>query len=489
MQNSKEEEPSFKSKTAKNFLVGGFSNGLQQLIGVVFGIILARLLTPEDYGMVAMVTIFSVLASSFQESGFVNGIANKDNASHQDYNAVFWCSIFISTLLYIILFFCAPYIALYFKTPELKNLARLAFLSFWFGSFGIAHNAFLFRNIRIKDRAITNIVALIVSNSVGVILAYNNFAYWGIAFQTVLYTCFSSGLYWYFSGFRPTFSLDFHPIRQIIGFSSKIFISNIFININNHIFTIILGRVYVVKDIGNISQASKWSLMGQSVLTNMVNNVTQPTLNKLRADHERQVRAFRKILSFTSFLAFPALFGLALIANEFILITIGIKWIESIDYLRILSIGAAFLTISAVLSNFILSLGKSNVYMWSLIAFGICQTIVLLYCHPFGLHIVMTSLCFLQFAWLFVWFFLVRKEINYTFTNIVYDVFSFGLLAAISTLFSYCFFMSTQNIYLKLGLYITSTVFMYSVLNRLFHPTILLELISHFKMILNKRAK
>lgn len=489
MQNQKEEEISFKSKTATRFLVGGFSNVLQQGIGIIFGIILARLLTPADYGMVAMVTIFSVIASSFQESGFVNGIANKVKVNHQDYNAVFWCSIIISTLLYVILFFCSSYIALYFKIPELKPLARLSFLSFWLGSFGIAHNAYLFRNIRIKERAITNITALILSNSIGVLLAYNNFAYWGLAFQTVSYTLLTSALYWHFSSFKPTFNINFEPIREIFGFSSKIFVSNIFININNHIFTIILGRFYEAKDIGIVTQASKWSLMGQSVLTNMINNVTQPTLNQIRENQDRQVRVFRKILSFTSFLAFPALFGLALVAKEFILITIGEKWVQSVDYLRILSIGGAFLTISSVLSNLILSKGKSNMYMWSLIAFGVCQTVVLLLCKSYGLHAVILSLCVLQIIWFFVWFYLVKQNIKYKFTNLLYDVFIFGLFATVSTLVSHYCFDFIHNIYLKISLSVINTVLIYTLLNKLFFPTILLELIKHFTMIINKRVK
>lgn len=477
---------SLKSKAAKGFLVGGFSNGLQQIFGAVFGIFLARILTPSDYGMVGMITIFSVIASAFQESGFVNGITNKKNVDQQDYNAVFWCSISISTIIYILLFFCAPLIALYFKVPELTNLSRLSFLSFWCGSFGIAHNAYLFRNLRVKERAISAILALLISNSIGIILAYNNFAYWGLAIQTVIYSLITSAMYWRFSSFRPTFNIDLNPIKEIFGFSSKIFISNVFININNHIYTIILGRYYTPESVGNVTQASKWSLMGQSLLSNMVTNVTQPILNQIRDDNERQTHVFRKILSFTAFLTFPALFGLALVSREFITIALGEKWINSADYLKILSIGGAFLTVSSVFSSFILSKGKSNVYMWSLIVFGICQTIILLLSKSRGIDTMIFSVCSLQIIWLFIWFLLSKRYIKYRLANLLHDVFIFALMAAITTVS--CYFVSSfiDNMYLKLGFSIIYTIIIYTVLNKLFFPVILMELIDHAKKMINK---
>lgn len=483
-----EQGDALKSKAVKGFLVGGFSNGLQQILGAVFGIFLARLLSPSDYGMIAMITIFSVIASAFQESGFVNGLTNKEKVTQQDYNAVFWCSIFLSSILYIILFISAPYIALYFKTPELKNLSRLAFLSFWFGSFGIAHNAYLFRNLLVKSRAITNVSALVISNTIGIILAYNGYAYWGLALQTIAYTIITSCLYWCFSDFRPSFIINLHPIKEIFGFSSKIFISNTFININNHVFTIVLGRFYNPTDVGYVAQASKWSLMGQSVLTNMVYSVTQPTLNQIRDDQNRQIRVFRKILSFTAFLAFPALFGLALVSKEFILITIGLDWLQSSNYLQILCIGGAFLATSSVLSNFILSQGKSSVYMWSIIAFGICQTLALVLSRNYGIQTMLLSVCSLQILWIFIWYTLVRKYITYSFTSLIKDIFIYALLAALSAIVSYYCLSFISNLYIKLILNITSTIIFYILLNRIFTPTILLELTAQIgKMIKFKK--
>ena len=158
-------EENLKDKTAKGLLWGGLSNGVQQLLNLFFGIFLARILNSEDYGMVGMLSIFSLIAGSLQESGFTAALANKRAITHKDYNAVFWFSTFLSAFLYIILFFCAPLIADFYEKPELTALARYSFLGFFIASLGIAQNAYLFRNLMVKQKSISLIIALIISGS------------------------------------------------------------------------------------------------------------------------------------------------------------------------------------------------------------------------------------------------------------------------------------------------------------------------------------
>lgn len=486
MEKHEDKKDSLKARTAKGLLWGGFSNILTQILGFVFGIVLGRILTPNDYGLIGMITIFSVIAAAFQESGFVNGIANKKEVQHKDYNAVFWCSISIGTILYFILFFSTPYIALYFNSPELKDLARVAFLSFWFGSFGIAHNAYLFRNLMLKERAITLFLSLIISNIIGIILALNGFAYWGLAIQTIIYSLTTSVLYAYFSKFKPSFQIDFSPIKSIIGFSSKILVTNIFIHINNNIFTVILGRYYKADDVGNITQANKWNLMSQSLISNMVNSIVQPVLNQMRDDQDRQTRVFRKILAFTAFLTFPGLFGLSIVSEEFILMTIKEKWLESADYLSILSIGGAFAVISNVFSHLILSKGDSKLYMYSIISFGVAQVIVLLLSKDEGVMTMIVLSVLLQFIWLFIWFLLAKPFVNYSIMNLGKDVFSYALFAAIAAILTQYLTSGLDNIYL---LFVTKLICMatiYALANRLLLPTILLEIWDYGKTILRK---
>src|SRR5690606_16867457 len=205
------------------------------------------------------------------------------------YNAVFWASTTIGTTLYIILFFCAPLIAQFFNKPELTALARVVFLSFWVSSFGVAHNAYLFRNIMIRERAMSTFSALIISNLTGIYLAFGGYGYWALAVQTVLYSSIVNLMFIYFSKFKPLLRYNITPIRDIFGFSSKILITNVFIHINNNIHGFILGKFYRTEDVGDVNQSTKWNNMSQSVIGNIVSQLTQPLLRQVHEDQERRL--------------------------------------------------------------------------------------------------------------------------------------------------------------------------------------------------------
>ena len=169
---------SLKDKTAKGLFWGGMNNGVQQLLGLAFGIILGRLLDPSDYGMTAMLAVFSVIANELQSSGFKTGLINMKEPKHEDYNAVFWFNILAGAVIYVILFFCAPLIAAYYHQPKLIPLSRYVFLGFVFSSFGIAQSAYMTKQMQIKQIAKCGMTATLTSSIISVILAALGFGYW-----------------------------------------------------------------------------------------------------------------------------------------------------------------------------------------------------------------------------------------------------------------------------------------------------------------------
>lgn len=429
---------------------GGFSNGIMQLLNLFFGIFLARILTPADYGMVGMLTIFSLIAGSLQESGFIPALTNKKEVSHEDFNAVFWFNILLSSCLYVILFFCAPLIALFFKIPELTSLARYCFLGFFIASFGIAHNAYLFRNVMVKQKSKSTILALIISGTISVTMAYMGFAYWGIATQGLVYVLVVTICLWHYSGWRPTFNINFKPLRGMFGFSGKMLITNIFNHINNNIFTIILGRFYTDNEVGYFTQANKWNNMAHSTVTGMINGVAQPILASVAHEQERQLRIFRKMLRFTAFVSFPAMLGLSLIAHDFIIIAIEDKWLGSVVILQILCISGAFIPITGLYSNLIISKGKSNVYMWNIIILGLLQLGVMLILYPYGITTMISVYVAINICWLFVWQYFVNKEIKLTLFDALKDITPFAVIAAAVMIATYFITRDIENIYLRL---------------------------------------
>ena len=183
-------EQTLKEKTARGLLWGGINNGAQQVLNLVFGIVLARILSVDDYGTVGMLTIFSLIATSLQESGFISALNRKPNVTHADYNAVFWFNVAAGLVLYLLLGLTAPLIARFFNKPVLEPLSRLYFLNFLISSMAIAPRSMLFRNMRVKQTAQMTIAALVVSGATGIALALCGFAFWGLAIQNVTYcTC------------------------------------------------------------------------------------------------------------------------------------------------------------------------------------------------------------------------------------------------------------------------------------------------------------
>ena len=197
---------SLKDKTARGLFWGGMNNGVQQLLGLAFGIILGRLLDPSDYGMTAMLAVFSVIANELQSSGFKTGLINLREPRHEDYNAVFWFNIAAGALIYAVLFLAAPLIARFYGNPALIPLSRYVFLGFVFSSFGMAQSAYLTKQMQIKQIAKCGMTATLTSSLVSVAMAAMGFGYWALATQYLMYIAVNTLLLWRFSAWRPTLS-------------------------------------------------------------------------------------------------------------------------------------------------------------------------------------------------------------------------------------------------------------------------------------------
>ena len=495
-----------KEKTAKGLLWGGLNSTVQQLLGIVFGIILARQLNQSDFGMIAMISIFSLIGNDLQNSGFKTALANLREPTDRDYNSVFWFNILMGGSIYLVLFLCAPLIARFYHVPELTALARYAFLGIVFASFGTAQSAWLFKNLRAKQQAKAGMVAVLLSSSVAVVMAYMGFAYWALATQTNLYILTCTLLYWHYSPWRPTMQCPsdcsnaasqrskfkvqsskadaqrtipstlnsklstlkdtFRPALRMFRFSVKLLISQVLTDVNNNILNILIGRFYGRHDTGNYNQAFQWSTKGSNIIQNMVQQVAQPVLVSVEDEHERQLRILRKMMRFAAFLSFPLLFGLSLVSHEFIVTLLGEKWAESAAYLRLLAIASAFLPLSTLLANVVITKGRSNIFMYVNLTLACLQTLTMLAIYhfkvscfeflaplstllnpsqPFStapqalsqlstlntqLMTMVLAFTALTILWFFVWGFFARLLAGYRFRMLLSDVLPFLLTAA-----------------------------------------------------------
>ena len=469
-----------KEKTAKGIAWGAVNNGATQVLNLVFGIFLGRLLSTEDYGILALITIFTLLAGCIQAAGFSQALANLKPPTQRDYNAVAWFNIIAGFTLYAILFLCAPLIAQFFDQPVLTDVSRLAFLTIPISAVGIVPNAKLWIELRNREQAIASITALMTSGCCGVWLAWNGYGYWSLAWQQVIYISVANILKYYFTGWTPTLPVDFSPIRRMFNFSSKMLLTNMLTVISQSVLTFIFGKLSAqnllsISEVGLFNQANKWNTMGSSLVSNTMAQVAQPVLANVNSEEERQERIFRKMLRFTSFLAFPLMFGLALTAHEFILLTVGPTWERCVPLLQILCMGGAFLPLQGLYQNLIISRGRSDIYL-RLVALQIALQIgITLSLSTQGITVMVAAFSALNVLYTLCWHLALQRIHPLALWDVLKDVVPFAVIAATVMLATHYITLSIPTLWVLMLVRVVVAALLYFCIMRLLNVAILKE--------------
>ena len=469
-----------KDKTAKGLMWGAINNGTMQVLNLLIGIIILRQITPEDTGLVGLLAIFTAIAGNLQSSGFSTALINEKQPTAQQYNSVFWFNILMGGLLYVILFCSAPLIAWFFHQPRLINLSRFIFLSFFISSFGISTNAYMVKNMMNREITIVNLTALVISGSVAILMAINDMAYWSLAWQQVVNSTILIIGRFYYVKWKPSINITFDYIRQTFSFSMKILVTMIVNTVNQNMLTVIFGRLFRdARVVGNFFQAYKWDSMAFQTVGGMVGQVAQPVLVSVRDEKDREQLVFRKMLRFTSFLSFPALFGLALVAREFILCTIGWKWIECVPLLQILCISGAFMPVYTLYQNLIISHGRSDINMWLNIGQIALQLGVILAFYQQGITTMVMAYTTFNILWLLMWMIFAKRIIGLRILDTAKDMLPFVLCGGVVMLITYYSTRMIANIYLLLTVRVVIAAALYYGVMRLLNVVILRECLQY----------
>lgn len=478
-------EQTLKEKTAKGLFWGGISNGVQQLLAVIIGIVLLKNLTPADYGMVGTLAIFTAIASTIQESGFTAALTNRPEFKSEDYNAVFWFNVFAGVAIYVVLFFCAPLIASFYRQPELVLLSRVLFLSILVGSLGIAHNAVLFRKLMVKERGIIDIFSTCIAGIVGVYMVLNGFGYWTLVIQTLINSVAGTLFRWVFSSWRPNFSINFAPVKEMFGFSSKMLFSSIVNQIQGNIFGVLLGRFYTLADVGNFSQGNKWASMGTQVINGMVASVAQPIFTQTNEDKERQAFVFRKLIRFVSFVSFPCMLGLAFISKDFISL-INPDFLPCVPILQLYCVWGTVAPILVLYMQIVVAYGRSDFYFWSSIVFAIIQIGIVFFALQYGIYWMAFAIVVSTYIYLLVWHLFVSSLLPISLVQIIKDVTPYLTISLFVFLITHIITRNILDLYLRFGLNIFVSILFYVFIMRICNSVIFNEVL---EFIGNKKVK
>lgn len=348
------------SKGAKWSIIDNLANsGITFLVGLV----LARLLTPAEFGVIGIITVFIAIAQTIIDGGFSDALIRRVDVSQDDYNTAFYSNIIISFVLMILIWSLAKPIANFFNLPILKDVIPVMSIILIIGSLSIAQRVVLIRKIDFKTQAYISLIASLGSGVIGISMAFLKFGVWSLVAQQLSRQFFIMLFLWIFSTWKPTLKFSFGSFKELFGFGSKILLSNFINTIYKNGFTFIIGKFYSAGQLGQYSRAEQFNLIATNNLTGVIQKVSFPTLSSIQNDRVRLIQLFRKTLIYSAIVTFPVVFGIAAMAKPMVLLLIGDKWQESILYLQIMCSYGILYPLTAVNLNMLNIEGRSDLIL------------------------------------------------------------------------------------------------------------------------------
>jgi len=334
----------------------------QQGIQFVIAIILARLLLPEQFGLIAMLTIFMAVAQSFVDSGFGSALIQKQDASHLDECSIFYFNILVGVLVAGVLSVSAPWIAAFYQIPLLTPLARVLSLNLIINAFGIVHTTLLIKRIDFKAQMKVSMTATVLSGSIGVTMAYQGYGVLSLVAQSLGSNLFRTALLWFFLPWRPSWRFSWASLRSMFSFGSKILFSGMLDTIYNNLYLVVIGKMFSAADLGYYSRAHQTQQLPVENLFSTVGRVTFPVFSSMQDDKSRLKRGTRKALSTLAMVNFPMMIGLAVVAKPLVLVLLTDKWLPCVPYLQLLCVVGMLYPLHAINLNVLMAQGRSDLF-------------------------------------------------------------------------------------------------------------------------------
>lgn len=340
--------------------IGRFST---QGISFVIGLILARLLSPADYGIVGMLGIFFAIAQTFIDSGFGSALIRKKDCTDADYSTAFYFNIVVGIVCFLILFFSAPLIANFFDTPILKDISRVLAINLFVNSLTIVQGAKLTAALDFKSQAKISLVTTILSGIIGIAMAYTGHGVWSLVYQSISSNIIRAILLWYITHWRPQMKFSKQSFKYLFGFGSKILTASLLHTIYANLTTIIIGKFYTAKDLGYYSRGESLATLPSSNIMGILQSVTYPILSKIQDDDARLIQVYRKYISMASMVIFFGMCLLAALAEPFIITLLTDKWTNSIIFLQVFCFAWMFDHLCMLNLNILYVKGRSDLVL------------------------------------------------------------------------------------------------------------------------------
>lgn len=450
----------------KKTVTGSFWTLLERFgyLGIQFisNLVLARLLMPSDFGTIGILIIFTTLSYVLIDSGLSSALIQKKEISEEDKSTVFFTNLALAVLVYIVLFFTAPIIAIYFHNPEIKNLLRVIELIVVIDAFSAIQSTMLSREMNFKALSIYKIISIVIAVTVSIILAYTGMGVWALVVQYILFSVCRALLLWLRTNWRPGFVFSKLSFKALFGYGSKLLLSRFIAELYNQFQSILIGRNFTAKDLGYYTQARQLEQIPVESLSRVVNNVSFPAYSKLQDDRSQLKNMVRQNLLILVFVNTPLMFYLSTVAKPLIVFLYSDKWIDSIPYFQFLCLGFGLLLIVHDCSLTALkAVGRTDYVLKLEIIKKILGVILLLTgMHFFGIWGIMYALAVNSFIELFLNGYCLKKEINYSPWNQIKDLLPPVILSLIASFATYMFLRYSSITSNFLNIIITFIIFL-----------------------------
>lgn len=352
-----------KEKTINGVAWETTNSGIRFVVHFVVSIILARLLSPDDYGLIGIIVIFTSIADCITISGFFSSLIQKKNAGPDDYNTMFFSNMVSSSVLYIILFFCAPLIAGYFRRAELVELIRVQSTTLVISAFALVQRARFAKKMDFKTPAKIAFFSSIFSGIIGIVLAFCGFGVWALVLSTVASTLMITVLNCVYSRWMPNLRFSISSFKELFGYGWKVLIAELLDTIWMQLYQLVVGRRYSPETLGQYTRGKGFVDLFSTTIYNVTRTVTFSSLSQVQDDVEQTRLVFRKMIKVLIFITSIGVFGVAAVGKSMVLVLIGEQWLPCVSFLQILCFGSLLYPINATNMNLLKSQGRSDVFL------------------------------------------------------------------------------------------------------------------------------
>ena len=357
------QQQSLKDKTIKGTAWSAIDNVTQMGVSFLVSIVLARLLSPDDYGLIGIINIFTVVCTAIINGGFSSALIRKKDVSDDDYNTSFIVNFGLSLLLYALVFLASPLIADFFGREELVWLTRVSSFTMIIGALAIVQQTRLTKRIDFKTQTKITLTASVISGVIGITMAFLDFGVWALVAQMLSAQVLRTVLLWVYNHWIPSLRFNRNSFHELFGFGWKMMVSSVIDNVWQQLYQVVVGKFYSPATLGQYTRAKQFSQMFSSNLTGVIQRVTYPVLSDIQDEKERMVEAYRKIIKITMFFTLSLMFALGAISEPLLNCLIGEKWHEAATYLPLICIIGSFYPLHAINLNMLYVQGRSDVFL------------------------------------------------------------------------------------------------------------------------------